>query len=111
MKAVIQGDTSYVFENLAWRGQLSGWGTNGPIPFSSAAADLFSMLAANLSVAPPNPKDGTSGDSTLAILGDFYAFMYDYNAWAAANFPNGPILQALKNAQSTITDITQNMAK
>ncbi len=111
MKAVVQSDTSYVFENGAWRGQLAGWGTNGPIPVSpSPAANLFTMFSANLSAAPLNPNAfGTNGNSTLAILGDFYTFMTNYNSWAQGGFVGLPM--RLTQATNTLLNVTQDMSR
>ena len=81
---VVQADASYVFENTAWRGQLSGWGTNGPASPTAtppSAGDAFSTLATWFSATgnkyPPNPAP--------VILASFYAFMMDYNAWSSNN--------------------------
>jgi type II secretory pathway pseudopilin PulG len=117
MKSVIQNDTSFVFENSQWRGQLSGWAPNGPTPDSSlpslsTAAELFTMFATNLSVAPLNPNaDGQYGYSTLAILGDFYTFMDYYNNWAAGGFKNGPPEKAVQQVQTAIQNITLDMSQ
>jgi type II secretory pathway pseudopilin PulG len=89
MKTVIQKDTSYVFENQLWRGQLSGWGTYGPMPSPSSTVDLFGILA-NMMSMEPNLKVNTSPGTLLL---DFYSFMGDYNAWTQSGDPT--LLQEL----------------
>ena len=76
-KAVVQADCSYVFENMAWRGQLSGLGTNGPAPGSGAylawvAATNFTSLAnafTNASANNPKTLAGLPGGYPLGGLG------------------------------------------
>jgi prepilin-type N-terminal cleavage/methylation domain-containing protein len=96
-KAIVQADCSYVFENSAWRGQLSGLGTNGPFLNTNAysawvAATNFTLLANQFQTATLNTHDtgGASvGDSCVAVLRTFYTFMNDYNFWAQTGFASG----------------------
>src|ERR1035441_4643006 len=94
-KSIVQADCSYVFENAAWRGQLSALGTNGPFPnaiaYSAAvAANNFTALANQFQACNRNGSLSLNfQDSTLEVVGTFYAFMNDYNSWAQLNFPIG----------------------
>ena len=91
---VVQADASYVFENTAWRGQLSGWGTNGPASHtapSPSAGDAFSTLATQFTARGWQ-------DSTPVILAGFYAFMMDYNAWSQYGFGSTGISTNILNA-------------
>jgi len=113
-KTVLQDDASYVFENVSWHDQLSGWGTNGPRPWvvaSATPADLFTMLATNVCFATPGPgANRNRGDSTWAIVFDFYAFMNDYNSWAQSGFAQQPAALKgldLPEIRRTIVDMAQ----
>jgi len=65
-------------------------------------------LATNLITAGLNPNaTGNYGDSTLAVLGDFYTYMTLYVAWGG----NGPPPAALIQAQTAISQITIDMSK
>jgi type II secretory pathway pseudopilin PulG len=112
-KTAIQADASYVFENAAWRGQLSGWGTNGPvpaitIPSSMNAANQFTMWATNISVLPVNPHS-SGAYLPLAIASDFYSFMNAYNVWAANNFKGSQT--TINQAATAVINVTQDMAQ
>src|ERR1039458_9897315 len=95
-KAIVQADCSYVFENAAWRGQLSGLGTNGPFLNTNTYA---AWVAATNFTAVTNqfqtymiinpPLSVSFQDSTLEVVGTFYTFMNDYNSWAKRSFPTG----------------------
>lgn len=102
-KVVVQGDASYVFENWAWRGQLSGWGTNGPASPTSlppSAAEAFSSLATRFTAY------GTV-DKSPQILASFYAFMMDYNSWSQEFFltTDTNLLNALSQDAARIQSI------
>jgi len=89
-KVVIQNDLSYVFENRGWHSQLCGWGTNGPVALDSSLAAAFTWFANVLATAPASPNSQPAqGDSTVAIVGDLFAFMNDYNFWARQGFVAG----------------------
>ena len=111
----MSADSSYFFESGAWRGQLSGWTTNGPTPSNPISGTLnaavqFTMWATNMAVTPMNPNaTGNYGNSPLAVVGDFYTFMEAYNNWAANDFKGNP--QAINHAATAINNITQDMAK
>src|ERR1043165_9165279 len=70
-KAVVQSDTSYVFEDLAWRGLLSGHGTNStPVPGAtggSAAFQQFMTIATPFTNFPSGPAH-TSGVTPNEVL-------------------------------------------
>jgi type II secretory pathway pseudopilin PulG len=88
-KTVIQNDTSYVFENLAWRGQFSGWGTNGPwsSPGSSDPSyQGFMTLATTFTNYPT--RTGHAGDTTMEILRSYFELMNNYNFWVEEGFTN-----------------------
>jgi hypothetical protein len=96
-KAIVQADCSYVFENMAWRGQVSGWGTNGPATIANSysawvAANNFASLASRFQAFGIIHQTGTATlhhDSTPEILGAFYTFMNDYDTWAQQGFDIG----------------------
>jgi prepilin-type N-terminal cleavage/methylation domain-containing protein len=112
-KTAIQADASYVFENEAWRGQLSGWGTNGPIPAITIpgginAANQFTMWATNISVLPVNTH-ASGAYLPLAIASDFYSFMNTYNVWAANDFKGNP--GPINQAATAVNNVTADMAQ
>ena len=96
-KAIVQADCSYVFENMAWRGQVSGWGTNGPATIANSysawvAANNFASLASRFQAFGSTHQTGAATlhhDSTPEILGAFYTFMNDYDTWAQQGFDIG----------------------
>jgi hypothetical protein len=94
-----------------WANQLSGKGTNGPLPSPFAAADLFTIWSANLSLAANNPNFiHTNAESPLAILADFYKLMNDYNSWAPSFSPASSAHSAVHYDANIITNITQDMS-
>jgi prepilin-type N-terminal cleavage/methylation domain-containing protein len=102
-KMVIQSDTSYVFENRAWRGQLSGYGTNGPVAsYTSSPAGAFTALANAVATNAANPN-GSSGPPPSALMAAFYAFMLEYNVGASS--------AVLTNILNQINSITTNMSQ
>jgi hypothetical protein len=119
-KAILQADCSYVFENLGWRGQLSGLGTNGPFPnpiaqSASVAANNFTALANQFQACSRNGSMSLLWqDSTLEVVGAFNAFMNDYNSWVQQNFPVGwtnntsAALNALISDRTNIQTITSS---
>jgi prepilin-type N-terminal cleavage/methylation domain-containing protein len=128
--AVIQSDTSYVYENGTWHGQLSGYGANEPAAAgsssSSAAASanaftsMANILGTNVNANNPNYNPNyTGGDATItALLDSFYRFMLDYNLWVTENFstagPNMAWGLLYNNPSDTdsaiIVSLTQDMA-
>ncbi len=115
LKAVIQNDLSYVFENQAWRSLATGWGTSVPgtsgLPYSSTPGDVFTALANSVAKSP----GGVNG-STLSMLSGFYSLMGDYNFGASVGFAvtNGPLAASIWNAlsndaaavQTTVTNLS-----
>jgi hypothetical protein len=105
-KAVIQSDTSYVFENGAWRGQLSGYGTNEPLAsYNPSAASAFTSLANSLGTTRWDTNINTlynAAPTTAVLMGDFYSFMMDYNLWASEGYPtmNNPGSNGIPHAGS-----------
>ena len=117
-KAIVQADCSYVFENSAWRGQLSGLGTNGPFLNTNAysawvAATNFTAVANQFQTNPVGqpPLSVSFQDSTLEVVGTFYTFMNDYNSWAQRSFPTGWFNNpsAALNALTSDTNLIQRM--
>jgi len=86
-KAVVLTDTSFVFENMQWRGLLSGWGTNGPAGAGLAAqkaSNDFCNFAKAMCARPTNPNIGfgcQNNDCPMAVLQTFYSSMMDYSFW------------------------------
>ncbi len=75
---VLSRSISYVFENGAWRGDISS-GQNDP----NAAA--FSATATRFFNATPNPAAGLAsgkGSSQIGVLACMYSYMFDYTLWA-----------------------------
>lgn len=125
-KVVMQGDTCYVFENEAWRGQLSGWGTNGPAGISLTSVVSSASVTVSQGVVTtgksfetcalnPNDYGGTSrGDSCEALYGSFHTFMMDYNNWSKERFGAGSdnaCIRLLNDDQNSIYNLTQNMCQ
>jgi hypothetical protein len=126
-KAIVQADCSYVFENMAWRAQVSGFGTNGPFPnpvayAASVAANNFTSLASKFQSFGSIHQTGASTlrhDSTPEILGAFYTFMNDYDTWAqlpqtfdVGSFNNSSAtFSALASDTNVIQGITSRMAQ
>ena len=118
---IIQFDTSFVFENTAWRGQLSGWGTNGPAtPASNAAAAAaavsYKAIANTILGFPLNPNDTdgpNQGDSCQSLTWSFYTFMLDYSYWCQQGFPYGydSAWNVLSQDPTALQGITQRMCK
>ena len=116
LNQVMQGDTSYVFEDEAWRGQLTGWGTNGPsssTPLSTAAAISFTTLANNFTTCALNVNDTDTQDSCQAMTWSFYTFMLDYNYWCQNGFQNGyqNAWNVISQDPTGVQNITQRMCQ
>jgi hypothetical protein len=126
-KYVVQGDTSFVFEDRAWRGLLSGWGTNGPVGLTVtstnttltavAIAQTFTGCAHTFCHSALNSNDTTPGDSCQACQSCFDALMSDYSSWSQQGFTTGSwgntscTCSALVSDCARISTITQNLCQ
>ena len=103
---VVQGDISFVFEDQAWRGLLTGWGTNGPAGLYAASSSSSNVVtaaaAAVVAAATPasyatcahgfkqcstNWRDNNGGDCCESCQACFDDLMSHYNSWCQQGFP------------------------
>jgi prepilin-type N-terminal cleavage/methylation domain-containing protein len=77
---LLKRNTSFVFENGAWQGQVIS------SPPSTNQATLFAISASLFFNAPLNPLMGGKGSSQSAVLGAMYNYMLDYTMWANTAF-------------------------
>lgn len=92
-KAAVQGDVSYVFEDLAWRGLYSGHGTNstpvGGTSGGSAAFQQFMTMATPFTNYPSGPAH-QSGVTPNEVLRGMFSVMVNYTFWAKEVTPSYP---------------------
>jgi len=108
-KPVVQGDFSYVFEGLAWRGLFSGRATPPSSSDSTAYSESFTQfmaLATPFTNSPSGPS-APSGATTLEVLRCFFSIMVGYNFWYQENFAMGSrTANTFLNQNETITSGT-----
>jgi type II secretory pathway pseudopilin PulG len=103
-KLVVQSDFSYVFEDAAWRGQLSGRGPNAysasdSSSWSGAFAGFMGLATTFTNYSTPT---GASGVTTKEILRSYFELMNNYNFWVLENFvPSQDTAWGILNADET----------
>jgi len=124
---VVHACNSWVFEDQAWRGELMGWGTNGPASWLSATliftnttvsqvAQTYITCQKSFKGCQTDYNDGYAnynGDSCQAVSDCFDSFILHYNSWCHQGFSTGgnSACNQLNQDLNQCKSITQNMCQ
>jgi type II secretory pathway pseudopilin PulG len=86
---VLDADASYVYEAGKWRDSVQ----NQMVP----GVDDVSGLVAAFLAATPNTNAQNGATQQVIVVQSMMNYLSNYNAWAALNFPSGPMQNYLKN--------------
>jgi type II secretory pathway pseudopilin PulG len=88
---VLDCDTSFVYENNAWRSSILGAVATG-MGDASAVVEAFLKSPENMRAANTNGM----GIQQYIIVTNFIAYMSNYNVWELKGFPSGSLQDHLK---------------
>jgi len=123
----VQSANSWVFEDQAWRGELMGWGTNGPASWISSTTIYTNTSAIQTSqtyitcqksfkTCSTDSNDYNAsyhGDSCQAVSDCFDSFILHYNSWCNQGFATGgnSACNQLSQDLNQMNNITYNMCQ